>query len=117
MSATLKLSRITKIPLERKAFRGLGKTQLGPKWFSPDTRGVRSGVELGFLSTTVCKDMALEYSGVKMCGMGTILEVDIGAIDCGAQLNCLSQYPGLNLTIDIIRIVHISNIYIYQLCA
>jgi hypothetical protein len=95
VSATLKLSRITRIPSERKVFRGLGKMQLGPEWFSPDKRGARAGVELGFMSTTLSRDVALEYSGVKLAGVGTILEFDVGAIDCGAQLGSLSQYPGL----------------------
>jgi hypothetical protein len=94
VSATLKLSRKTKIPPERKAYRGLGRMQLGPEWFSPDTRGSRSGVELGFMSTTLSRNVALEYSVVKIGGVGTILEFDVGAIDCGAQLGSLSQYPG-----------------------
>jgi hypothetical protein len=94
VSATLKLSRITTIPPERKAFRGLGRMQLGPEWFSSDQRGARSGVELAFMSTTLSRELALAYSGMKIGGVGTILEFDVGAIDCGAQLGFLSQYPG-----------------------
>ena len=37
---------------------------LGPEWFQRDARGVRSGVELGFLSTTLDQHVALQYSGV-----------------------------------------------------
>ena len=94
VSANLKLLRTTKLPPERKVFRGLGRMHLGSKWFSPNQRGARSGVELGFMSTTLKRNVALEYSGVKIGGVGTILEFDVGEIDCGAQLDFLSQYPG-----------------------
>jgi hypothetical protein len=67
---------------------------LGPEWFESDARGVRSGVELGFLSTTLSESVALEYSGVKS-GTGIILEFNVGAIDCGARLDSISQYPGV----------------------
>ena len=92
-SATLKLSQLTKIPLGRKVYRGQGKMYLGEEWHKSNERGVRSGVELGFLSTTLDQHIALEYSGVKR-GTGTLLEIEVGAIDCGGQLDTLSQYPG-----------------------
>ena len=94
VSAILKLSRTTKIPRGRKAFRGLGRMKLGSEWFSPDARGARSGVELGFMSTTLSRHVALEYSGVKG-GIGTVLEFQVGAVDCGARLDALSQYTGV----------------------
>ncbi len=53
MSAVVKISRVTKLPENRKVYRGLGGVVLGDEWFTPDSRNVRSGVELGFLSTTV----------------------------------------------------------------
>jgi hypothetical protein len=95
VSAVLKMSRATKIPPGRKAFRGLGRMKLGSEWFSPDDRGARSGVEVGFMSTTLSRHVAMEYSGVKG-GIGTVLEFQVGAVDCGARLDCLSQYVGAN---------------------
>ena len=53
MSAVVKIARVTAVPTSRRVYRGLGGMRLGPEWFCPDGRGVRSGVELGFLSTTV----------------------------------------------------------------
>jgi hypothetical protein len=38
---------------------------LDEKWFNSDVRRTRGGVELGFLSTTLNRSTALEYSGVK----------------------------------------------------
>jgi hypothetical protein len=101
VSAILKLSRKAVIPPGRRAFRGLGRMLLGTEWFSPDKRGARSGVEFGFMSTTLSREVALEYSGVKIGGIGTVLEFDIGAIDCGAQLGSLSQYPGSKRRFDL----------------
>jgi hypothetical protein len=96
VSAVFKLSRCTQIPRGRVVFRGLGKTKLGPEWFTKDKRGVSSGVELGFMSTTQKRAVAMEYSGVKGGEMGTVIEFGIGAVDMGAQLDTLSQYPGEN---------------------
>ena len=67
---------------------------LRSEWFNPDERGSRYGVELGFMSTTTERNIALEYSGVKRGKVGIIFELDVGSVDCGAQLGNLSQYPG-----------------------
>ena len=96
VSACIKMSRVTEIPLGRKVYRGLGNMVLGKEWFEPDVRGSRSGVELAFMSTTLNMNVALEYSGVKRGQVGTVFEFDVGAIDCGARLDSLSQYPGIN---------------------
>jgi len=95
VSSVLKLSRHTRIPEGRTVFRGLGRMRLGSEWFNKDTRGVSSGVELGFMSTTQKRSVAMEYSGFKEGkSLGTIFEFGVGAVDLGAQLDSLSQYPG-----------------------
>jgi ankyrin repeat protein len=93
VSAVLKTAKVTKLPDSRKVFRGLGGMVLDDKWFEPDFRGAKGGVEVGFLSTTLDRNVALEYSGVTK-NRGVILEIDVGAIDCGARLDAVSQYPG-----------------------
>ena len=90
VSASIKLSRKSETPPVRKVFRGLGRMKLGKQWFQDG----QCGVELGFMSTTSNRDVALEYSGVKTGVFGTIFEFDVGSIDCGARLDSLSQYPG-----------------------
>ena len=95
VSAVIKISRKTRIPMERTVFRGLGRSHLGPEWFNKDERGVSSGVELGFMSTTQKRSIALNYSGVNSAEVGTIFEFGVGAIDLGAELDSLSQYPGI----------------------
>ena len=66
---------------------------LDSKWTSKDERGTRGAVELGFLSTTTNREIAVQYSGFDR-GRGTVFEIDIGAVDCGAKLDSISQYPG-----------------------
>jgi ankyrin repeat protein len=94
VSSVLKLSHHTRIPKGRIVFRGLGRTRLGREWFNKNARGVSSGVELGFMSTTQSRAVAMEYSGFKGGELGTIFEFGVGAVDLGAQLDSLSQYPG-----------------------
>ena len=94
VSACLKLSRMGKIPEGRKVFRGLGRMKLGAEWSKRNERGSRSGVELGFMSTTFNRSVAIEYSGIKHGNVGTIFELEVGAVDNGARLDPLSQYPG-----------------------
>ena len=96
VSAVVRLARVAKVPEARVVSRGMGGMVLGEKWFSPDARGTRGGVELGFLSTTLNRRVALEYSGVKK-KRGIVLEMEIGAVDNGAQLGFISQYPGVHM--------------------
>ena len=99
VSAVLKLSAKCKLPPGRRVFRGLGRMQLGSEWFKIDSRGTIRGVELGFMSTTLNEEVALEYSGASNERLGTVLQFDVGAVDCGARLDGLSQYPGMYLCI------------------
>ena len=94
VSAALKLSRQSKIPQGRKTWRGFGGLQLDKQWYVKDSRGVTTGVELGFMSTTLDPRVATEYSGVKRGQAGMVMEFDVGAVDLGAQLGDVSQYPG-----------------------
>ena len=54
--------------------------------------GVRSGLEFGFTSTTPDVKVALEYAKPEGA-LGTLLEIQTGAFDRGADLSRLSQYP------------------------
>ena len=92
-SAVLKMADKTPVPQGRKVYRGFGRG-LGDEWFVENPRGVICGVELGFMSTTTKREIALDYSGVKKSGVGSMFEFEVGAVDCGAKLDSLSQYPG-----------------------
>jgi hypothetical protein len=91
VSAVIKTSMITKIPASRKVYRGLSGMVLHDRWLVGDGRS-KGGVEYGFLSTTLYQSVAMEYSGVRK-NRGVIFEIEVGAIDCGADLSSISQYP------------------------
>ena len=93
VSAVVKTSKKTKIPASRKVYRGLSGMLLDERWLVGDERSVKGGVEYGFLSTTQNKRVAMEYSGVRK-NRGVVFEMEVGAIDCGAELESISQYPG-----------------------
>ncbi len=44
----------------------------------------------------VDRRVAMAYSGAKD-RRGIVLEFEVGAIDCGARLDPLSQYPGIDV--------------------
>jgi hypothetical protein len=91
-SGIVKLSKFSKIPSDRRLYRGLGGMIL-PEQFLKETNGFRGGVEWGLMSTTTNKDVAIQYSGVDK-QRGSVFEIVPGRIDIGAELSWLSQYPG-----------------------
>ena len=52
----------------------------------------QGGIELGMLSTTTDKAVAIRYSGARE-KRAIVLEIEAGRIDLGASLGFLSQYP------------------------
>jgi len=62
-----------------------------PKTFmEKNKQGVRGGVEYGFMSTTVDKDVATSYA---QGGVSTVMCMAMGMVDRGAYLSPFSQYP------------------------
>ncbi len=57
-----------------------------------DTR--LAAVELGLMSTTTARETAFAYSGSRSGQRCTVLEIQVGRIDVGADISFLSQYPG-----------------------
>lgn len=92
VSAVIKLSRIWKLPHDRKVYRGLGGMLLPEKFWKEDQFGCRGGVELALMSTTIKRDVAIQYSGTEK-GRPTIFEIEVGQVDRGASLSWVSQYP------------------------
>ena len=86
VSACLKLSRQADNQKGRRAFRAL--QALDSMWLDAKGR-----VELGFLSATMDKDIAVGQIKGKP-GTGVLLEFDAGEVDYGARLDSISQYPG-----------------------
>jgi hypothetical protein len=96
VSAVGNIARETKLPAGLKLYRGLGGDKKFPaSFFKSNDKGHRGILEYGFMSTTGNQKIALQYSGImqgKPCP--TILEMDSGTVDRGADLTKFSQYPG-----------------------
>ena len=95
-SAVVKLTRRAKLSPGLKLYRGLGgDIMFPPEFYNRDEKGRKGILEWGFMSTTGVKSEALKYSGIKKeKPFPTILEIDSGAVDRGADLTNFSQYPG-----------------------
>ena len=86
-SIVVKLSRRTKI---RPLYRGWTGATLPKSFFTADSMGLRGGVEFGFSSTTTEREQAVHYAQGKA---STILELEMGMVDRGADMSWLSQAP------------------------
>ncbi|KAJ1474028.1 hypothetical protein T484DRAFT_3292848, partial [Baffinella frigidus] len=91
VSGVIKLSRCMELPKDRAVYRGLGDLGLPKEFLEQDRFGVRGGVELGLMSTTQDQRVATQYAGTKM---PTVFKIGVGAVDRGAPIKFLSQYPG-----------------------
>ena len=96
VSGIITIARETKIPAGTKLYRGLGGDRTFPPFFfKSDTCGRKGMLEWGFTSTTMDKQMAIQYSGIKEGKpFPTIFEIEVGAVDRGADISSFSQYPG-----------------------
>ena len=89
-SAIIKLSRHTPAST---VYRGVAGGVLPDEFWTPNDMGVMGGVELGFMSTTTERDVALGYMRQTGKAAKMLLEVRMGMIDRGADVAALSQFP------------------------
>ena len=96
LSCVVCISRETRLPAGAKLYRGLGGDKTLPAFFfKSDGKGRKGMLEWGYMSTTADKAVAVRYCGVREGKpFPTILEIDAGAVDRGADIADLSQYPG-----------------------
>jgi hypothetical protein len=95
VSAVQKVARVMKLPEGLRLYRGMGGLMdLPDQFFRADEHGCKGFAEWGFMSTTSDKAIALQYSGA---GEGRplpmVMEMVVGAVDRGACIRDLSQYP------------------------
>ena len=92
-SAIVKLGRLSK---PRTVYRGLSGSVLPPQFWKGHGNG---GVEFAFMSTTSDRDVAIRYARGRPGKseaerqVKTVMEIKMGMIDRGADLQWLSQYP------------------------
>jgi len=94
-SSIIKLSKLTKAA---KVYRGVSGGILPDVCRTPNSYGVRGGVEGGFMSTTTDKATALFYASggadrSKRGGPALVFETQMGMVDRGADVGWLSQFP------------------------
>jgi len=67
------------VPENRLLYRGLGGALLPDQfWKTPEDLDLRGGVEYGLMSTTTERNIAIQYSGLK------VLVVILGLMSCVA---------------------------------
>ena len=88
-SGIIKLSLATQLLL-RNAWRGSNKMKLPLEFAAQDHLGRQGIVEMGFLSLTILKEMALDYAAGD--ALSTVLKIMRGDMSSGACISPLSEY-------------------------
>ncbi|CAK0805338.1 unnamed protein product [Prorocentrum cordatum] len=88
VSALVKASKTSKACT---VMRGTTGGRLPKQFWEKDDAGVKGGIEYGFMSTTTDREVAMQYASGQSAG--TVLEIQTGMIDRGAELSWISQYP------------------------
>jgi hypothetical protein len=89
-SCIIKLSRIHTI---QTLYRGIKGGALPRTFFIPDDHGSCGGTEFAFMSTTTNREVATKYASNSAGKASVVFQVVEGAVDRGADLSWLSQYP------------------------
>ena len=76
-----------------KVYRGVSGGVLPDSFWRPDALGIVGGVEAGFMSTTLEREVAVGYAGNRPERGGIVLEIQQGMTSRGADIAWLSQYP------------------------
>lgn len=92
-SSLIKLSKLTHV---QKVYRGVSGGYLPDAFWTPDKEGACGAVEYGFMSTTTKREVAHQYArgnGSDKDKAELVMEIQMSAVDRGADLSGLSQYP------------------------
>ncbi len=96
VSAVTKVAKCTRIPEGTLLYRGLGGLMDLPNhFFNADENGASGFADWGFMSTTLDRDVALGYSGVKQRRpKAMVMVIEVSSVDKGADISFFSQYRG-----------------------
>ena len=75
-------------------FRGVAGGVLPDQFWTANEHGVMGGIELGFMSTTTDRGVAVGYMEQTDKEAKMLFEIRMGMIDRGADVSLLSQFPG-----------------------
>ena len=90
--AIIKLSKLSQAKI---VYRGISNGRLPREFIEEDRDKVMGGVEIAFMSTTMDRKVAEQYSGANVDDekMAIIIQMQQGMVDRGADLTDISQYP------------------------
>eukprot|EP00961_Rhodomonas_salina_P150518 2027320-Rhodomonas_salina.3 len=91
ISGMMKIAGVSPIPEGRVVYRGQRGMRLPKRFWRGDAQGVKGGVEFAFLSTTSDVEVAVGYATEG--ALPTVFCIQTGAVDKGAVVGFLSQYP------------------------
>jgi WD40 repeat protein len=74
-------------------YRGISGMKLPEPFLVPSKHNIRGGIEYAFMSTTLDQKVALRYATSGTGEPSTLMVMQMGMVDRGAQLDWLSQYP------------------------
>ena len=88
-SAVVKLSKLTQAG---PVYRGVSGGLLPDKFWQKDEFGLKCGVELGLMSVTRERAVAVDYATLGRAP-SVVLSSQLGMVDRGADIEFISQYP------------------------
>ena len=89
-SIVVKCGKLTKAS---KVYQGMSGAKPPAEFWEPDRFGCRGGVEPGFMSTTLSRQVAMGYASGQPAKGSIIFECQQGMTSRGAEIAWLSQYP------------------------
>jgi hypothetical protein len=89
-SGVVKLSQLQPATV---VYRGISGMKLPEPFLVSSKHNVRGGIEYAFMSTTLDRNVALRYATSGTGEPSTLMVMQMGMVDRGAQLDWLSQYP------------------------
>ena len=87
-SAIIKLSRTM---AAFRVYRGTKGGILPPQFWKPNEMNVRGGIELGFMSTTTQRDVAIKFASGDEDKPSLVFEIQMGMVDRGAPVQVCSN--------------------------
>ena len=75
-------------------YRGMSGMKLPAPFLEKNPHNIRGGVEFGFSSTTLDREVAVKYSRGAADKSSMVFEMRQGMVSRGAYIGWLSQYPG-----------------------
>jgi hypothetical protein len=88
-SFILKLSRTQRA---LKVYRGIKGGVLPEQFWKANEHGVKGGIELAFMSTTLDRAVAMKFAKAEK-GPSIVFEIQMGMVDRGADVQWCSQFP------------------------